>query len=309
MDRTASLYTRLICTALFCTFSLVYLYDYQSDILFRLQHAASGGRTYYVPVVGALLITAVLKLLQIGVFATTRLHKRWYAITYFPSCLFIAFLTSLSVDTTGTISLGAWTWAMPLLLIIYVGVAIIARNTQSIEPAVRSVGLLSQLTWINILQLIGFFMMIVFVGITDEQTHIKAHGERIIYSNVHRFAALRSQQAEDEDKEKSHKSKNDTPAENTDSILCDMLMKKQLAPFAAKIKKSYNLNRGIPTVYAEALQLYMSTSRQPRYYWHSKALASQLDTFIQERGRAKTTKNRNALMKHFGDTYWMYYYY
>lgn len=309
MDRTASLYTRMICTALFCTFTLVYLYNFQSDILFRLQHAASGGRTHYVPVVGALLITIFLKLLQIGVFAITRLHKRWYAITYLPSCLIIAFLTSLDVDVTGTIGFGAWSWLAPLLLIVYIILALIAKSSQSIEPAVRSVGLFTQLIWINIFQLVAFFMMILLVGIHDEKAHIEAHGQRMVYSNVRLFASSRPVVEDDEQSgiKKKKETKAEKTVENTDSILCDMLMRRQLEPFAMKIRKSYNLDKAIPRVYAEALQLYMSTSRRPRYYWNNKHLSAKQNEFLTEINRVGQTKNRNALRKRFGDTYWMYY--
>ena len=45
------------------------------------QHLASGGQTFYNPLLGAILITIVLKLLQIGVSSLIRLTKRGYALT------------------------------------------------------------------------------------------------------------------------------------------------------------------------------------------------------------------------------------
>lgn len=308
MDRTSSLYARMICTVLFCTFSLVYLYCFQSDILFRLQHAASGGRTYYVPVVGALLITIVLKLLQTGVYAVTRLHKRWYSITYLPSCLIMAFLTSLGVDASGAIDYAAWTWLAPVSIVLYVIVAVIAKGSQSIEPAMRSRGVFSQLVWINVMQMVAFFLMVVLLGISDEQTRMEAHGQHVIYSSVRQYASVVPQKAEEEDAKEKSKKKTEEVEENTDSILCDMLVNRDLNAFAMKIKASRNLDKSIPTVYAEALQLYMSTSRQPRYYWNNKALAENLRRFLMEKNRAEATKNRNAFKKHFGNTYWIYYY-
>lgn len=309
-NRASSLYMRMVCTAVFCTFSLVYLYCYQPDILFRLQHAASDGKTHYIPVIGAILITVVAKLLQVVVYGVSRLYKRGHALTYLPSCMMLTFLTSLDVDKNGNIDLGEWWWLAPSLLILYIVVVWIVHDNQGIEPVERSSCLASQLIWLNLIQLILMFLVVISVSIHDERSHIEAHIQRIVYDNVRSFAMNRetdNKETETEEKEKN-RNKEVTVVENVDSTLCMMLMNKNLNGFAKKIKRSYDLSKAIPYVYAEALQLYM---RQPShsYYWNNAQLSHRLDSFLKEKDRVGTTKNRNAFIKHFGDSYWMYYYY
>ena len=76
---------RVMCAVVFFVFTFCYLYFYQADVLAMAQHVLSGGKTRYNSLIGAVLITLVLYLLQLLVFAVTRLYKRAHALTYFPS--------------------------------------------------------------------------------------------------------------------------------------------------------------------------------------------------------------------------------
>ena len=91
---------RVACATLFFLFSFVYLYYYQADVLTVSQHVLSGGKTQYSRIVGALLITLVLFLMQLGVSSVAKMTNYTHALTYFPSLLALAFLTSVgaSVD-------------------------------------------------------------------------------------------------------------------------------------------------------------------------------------------------------------------
>ena len=60
-------YVRTLCAILFCVFTLLYLYFYQADIMMFTQHVCSDGQTHYHRVVGALLVTFILMLIQFGV--------------------------------------------------------------------------------------------------------------------------------------------------------------------------------------------------------------------------------------------------
>ena len=81
---------RVACAVLFVSFTFLYLYDYQDDILAMAQHVLSDGLTHYNRTIGAVLITIVLWLLQIGFYALFRLQGRAHAITFFPSLLTLA---------------------------------------------------------------------------------------------------------------------------------------------------------------------------------------------------------------------------
>ena len=82
-------FIHIVCSVLFFLFTFSYLFFFQADVMTVTQHLASGGQTFYNPLLGAILITIVLKLLQIGVSSLIRLTKRGYALTYFPSFLFL----------------------------------------------------------------------------------------------------------------------------------------------------------------------------------------------------------------------------
>ena len=87
---------RLMCAIVFLTFSFVWLYCFQADVLAAAQHVLSKGLTSYKPFVGAVLITLVLQVLQLIVFALTRLRKRSHALTYLPSMLALAVITDIN---------------------------------------------------------------------------------------------------------------------------------------------------------------------------------------------------------------------
>ena len=89
---------RVICAVVFVAFSFLWLCFFQADTLSVAQHALSHGQTDYHPWVGAVVITSVLLLLQLGVYRITRLLKYSHAFTYFPSMLLLAVLTSVSTD-------------------------------------------------------------------------------------------------------------------------------------------------------------------------------------------------------------------
>ena len=54
---------RLLCTVLFLSFTFVYLYFYQADILAVAQHVISNGTTHYNRTIGAVIITVTLWLI------------------------------------------------------------------------------------------------------------------------------------------------------------------------------------------------------------------------------------------------------
>lgn len=178
MRKTSSV--RVLCALLFTAFTFIYLYCYQADVMVVTQHVASGGKTHYVPLVGAVLITLVLVIVQSGVFALTKLGMRTHALTYLPSLLILAFITSLPSDVCHTIDLGAWVWVFPVVLLLFAFVVFIARNYQEIEPEPRSGGLLSQLVWINLAILLPMFVLVGLIGNHDKDFHCRARTERLI---------------------------------------------------------------------------------------------------------------------------------
>lgn len=175
-----TLLVRVSCALIFLIFTFVYLFCYQADIMVVAQHVASGGQTHYVPLMGAVLITIALYFIHLGVYAITKLRKRTHALTYLPSLLILAFITSLSSDVRDKIELGCWVWVFPLALVLYAFVAYIARNYQEIETEPSAGGLYSRFIWINLSVLLAMFVAVGLIGNHDEEFHKRAKVETLI---------------------------------------------------------------------------------------------------------------------------------
>ena len=93
---SSTLTIQVMCAIVFVLFSLSWLYFFQADVMAMTQHMLSGGLTHYNPVIGAIIITGLLYVLQMVVYGITRLKKRTHALTYFPSMLILALLTDVS---------------------------------------------------------------------------------------------------------------------------------------------------------------------------------------------------------------------
>ena len=139
---------RAVCAIVFCIFTFVYLYFYQADVLAVGQHVLSGGATHYDRMIGCVIITFSLLLLQIGVYVLFRLDKHCHALTYFPSLLLLTVITDVSQDIDRGFSFGAWLWVFPLLLLLWGGLSIFVRNYQ-MYSRVSSYGIFSRAMWSN----------------------------------------------------------------------------------------------------------------------------------------------------------------
>ena len=123
--RTARILT-VACGLLFFTFSFVYLYVFQEDLLEAFHYSLSEGKTQFSPLGTALVISALLVLLRLGVNVFLRLKGAVRELAYFPSCLLLGVITSVGYEVyEGKALNGYWIWLLPLLLVAFVGVAFI----------------------------------------------------------------------------------------------------------------------------------------------------------------------------------------
>lgn len=171
---------RLFCNLLFCIFTFCFVFFYQADTLTIAQHIASNGQTHYVSWLGAILITLTLQLLQWAVNSLFKLKKRGYALTFFPSVLFLTIITDINPDTSNTITFGAWAWIAPLLLVIWGASMVYIKNYEPYEPALRGEGLGSQLFWVNNLIMLLMFCSMGLYSNSDSLFHKKAHIEALV---------------------------------------------------------------------------------------------------------------------------------
>lgn len=173
-DSTA---TRVVCAILFLTFTFVFLYCYGGDMLVVEQHLASGGKTHYEYLIGAVLLTVFLWLVQVGAAALTHLRGIFHAVTYFPSMIILAFLVDTPSDLSARTDTSGWLWQLPLLLVLWGGAAWLARRYQRVEAQTRSDGLLSQLTFINVAVLVAFMLIPVLLANGDADFHHRVRQE------------------------------------------------------------------------------------------------------------------------------------
>ena len=179
---------RLMCAIVFLFFSFSYLYYFQADILAVAQHVLSKGMTHYNPLVGALLITLALQLLQLLVYALLRLRKRSHALTYLPSMLVLAVLTDVNTDIDHHFSLGAWWWLFPLIIILWLPLALFARALRDVEPESEPVGLFSRAMWINMLVMCVLIIIVVSVGNTNAVFHYRMRAESALLRGDYQHA-------------------------------------------------------------------------------------------------------------------------
>ena len=170
---------RATCTVLFCLFTFCYLFFYQADVMTVVQHLASGKQTFYDPLLGAVLLTLTLKLLQMGISTLSKLNKRGFALTYFPSFLILTLLSDLQ-PTSDRVTFGNWLWITPLLLVIYSLIMVAAKRFEPYEPEQRSYGPFSQIIWNNLLIFLVFTLFIGCWGNSNSYFHQRAKVEAMI---------------------------------------------------------------------------------------------------------------------------------
>ena len=126
--RTLARAIGLSCAILFMAFTFTLVYCVKGELLAYAQHVYSAGVTHYNLLIGAIIITLVLQALQMVIAWLLPLPIRVHALTYLPSCLGLVMLTNITPEVIAHFHFGLWTWIAPLLLILYILAAILARH-------------------------------------------------------------------------------------------------------------------------------------------------------------------------------------
>ena len=172
---------RLMCAIVFLTFSFVWLYCFQADVLAAAQHVLSKGLTTYKPFVGAVLITLALQVFQLIVYALTRLRKRSHALTYLPSMLALALITDIHTDIDSHYTLSSW-WIILLVLVLWVLLVLGARALQPIEPDAEPKGRCARAMWINMLTMALLIIGVVALSNSNAVFHYRMRAEARLLS-------------------------------------------------------------------------------------------------------------------------------
>ena len=169
--RNSTTVIKAVCAIVFSSFSFIYLYFHQADLLAMTQHSLSGGATSYDKLIGAVLITFVLQLLQVGVYAVTRLQRHTHALTYFPSLFFLSVISGFSDRIYSGEGFSSLIWIIPIVLILWIVVVTVSRGMlvrQSPET-----GMFSRTMWINILIMAAMFLMVGIAGNGNAVAHYR----------------------------------------------------------------------------------------------------------------------------------------
>lgn len=168
---------RVMCAIVFVVFSFAWLH-FQSDMLNMSQHVLSGGLTHYHSVIGSVIITLVLLLLQLLVYGITRLDRLMHALTYLPSMLLLAILSDISLRIAGVPHTRSIWWAV-LIAVLWLVVVIFAKKIQEMGIG-RSYTLPSRPMWVNLLTMSLMMMVVAWLGNTNAVFHYRMHLERLL---------------------------------------------------------------------------------------------------------------------------------
>ena len=168
---------RVMCAIVFVVFSFAWLF-FQADMLAMAQHVMSGGVTHYHNLIGSVIITVILCLLQFLVYGVTRLNGRMHALTYLPSMLLLALLSNISLMIADAPHATSLWWLVPIIA-LWLGAVFLAIKAQKIEMD-RSLTLMSRPMWINLLTMCLFMMGVAWLGNTNAVFHYRMKMERLL---------------------------------------------------------------------------------------------------------------------------------
>lgn len=168
-----------VCAIIFGTFTYLYTYHYQTSTLAYIQHVYSGGVTVYRPFISTVIILVIGFVLQFCMFAIARLRGASHALTYLPSMLFLALLTSAYDDGHGGIERGWWVWTTPVLLgLYYCGIRIVKQWINA--PKAKKRFLASNELMVNLMTMIIMMLVVLSLGNGDELFHRQVRAERML---------------------------------------------------------------------------------------------------------------------------------
>lgn len=168
-------------------FTFCYLYFLQGDILAEAQYVYSNGLTTYNLLVGSLIITVTLQVIQWIVALLSRLPSRWHALTYIPSMLLLAILTDVNKSVLQHFTFGAWLWVAPIILILYIILAIVAHRVDAHYNS-ASQPFKSQL-YPNYIILFILILLVGGIPHTSDVYHYELKAERLILQGDYEAAS------------------------------------------------------------------------------------------------------------------------
>ena len=193
---------RVLCTFVFTLFSFFFLYFYQADLMTIIQHVLSEGQTHYNHFVGAVLITIVLLLIQVGVVRLFQRMRLAWAFTFVPSSLLLAMITDVRQSASaanGFLEFGWGGYVLPSCFILFFVVVWILNSSGIAEKySMNSMNQTRQL-WINLALVLLQMLFVCGWSNSDRVLHDRVHVEQCLADNDVDEALLTLQQHSDAD--------------------------------------------------------------------------------------------------------------
>ena len=178
--------THVLCTFVFALFSFFYLYYYQADLMTIMQHVLSEGRTHYNHFVGAVLITIVLLLIQVGVVRLFQRMRLSWAFTFVPSALLLAMITDVRQSASaanGFIEFGWGGYVLPLCLIMFFVVVWGLNSSGITEKYNLDFKNPTHQLWVNLTVILLLMLFVCGWGNSDRVLHDRLHVEQCLADN------------------------------------------------------------------------------------------------------------------------------
>lgn len=192
---SASKILKWSCGILFALFCFLFLFRIEGDLLSYAQNVLSGGITHYHILVGAIIITIVLSIIQQVTSRLSRLPAYCYTLSYIPVTAALAAISSMMPTDGGNISFGIWSWLYPSIVAAYIIVTIIINVSPRLD--LRGDSELWLYLWPNYLMML---IQILIVGsctrVSDKFIH-EARTERLIIEHQYEDASQVAPEAYD----------------------------------------------------------------------------------------------------------------
>ena len=101
-------------------------------------------------------------------------------MTYIPSLLFLTFLTDVDTHLDEGFRMGWWALILPVILISSGVLMWYAKQLEPYEPETPTKGILSRVTWINVLTLSAAFFLVGLFSNHNDVFHYRASAERAL---------------------------------------------------------------------------------------------------------------------------------
>jgi hypothetical protein len=166
---------RYSCGLLFMLFTFSYLFFLQGNVLAETQYIYSHGLTTYSILMGSVLITLILQTLQWIVGRVFKPHASFHVLSYLPSFILLAFVTS---SRYSLITTAVWMWMLPFLLVFSLALLLILKSrfsTPNLHPAS-----IATLLWKNHLVLFILFLLCGTVSTLKDVYCYELKAERLI---------------------------------------------------------------------------------------------------------------------------------